>query len=68
LNSFKEDREMMERYQNNEIQILIKIKHPNIVRFYGMEKSATKFYLAFEYCAGKDLGHFLQQNGPVSEV
>jgi serine/threonine-protein kinase ULK/ATG1 len=55
VKNFHKDKEMMERYQNNEIQILKKIKHKNIVEFFGMERSSSNFYLAFEYCAGKDL-------------
>ena len=37
-----------------ELQVMRKIKHKNIVEFYGVEMTVTHFYLAFELCQGGD--------------
>lgn len=58
---------MMDRYLENEIQILKKIEHKNIVKFLKIEKSSSNYALAFEYCAGKDLNSFIKEHGPLSE-
>ena len=43
------------KYLNNEIFILNNIKHPNIIKFYGMIMGMNNIYLIFEYSNGGDL-------------
>eukprot|EP00930_Biecheleria_cincta_P018309 TRINITY_DN14305_c0_g1_i1.p1 TRINITY_DN14305_c0_g1~~TRINITY_DN14305_c0_g1_i1.p1 ORF type:complete len:644 (-),score=111.19 TRINITY_DN14305_c0_g1_i1:158-2089(-) len=50
-----------------EVEVLRKISHPNIVRFRDLKKSAAHFYLVLEYCAGGDLSQFLRDRGRVPE-
>ncbi|CAE7730382.1 ATG1B, partial [Symbiodinium necroappetens] len=50
-----------------EVEVLRKISHPNIVRFRDLKKSAAHFYLVLEYCAGGDLSQFLREKGRVQE-
>ncbi|CAE8621828.1 unnamed protein product, partial [Polarella glacialis] len=50
-----------------EVEVLRKISHPNIVRFRDLKKSAAHFYLVLEYCAGGDLSQFLRERGRVAE-
>ncbi|CAE7228241.1 ATG1B [Symbiodinium natans] len=50
-----------------EVEVLRKISHPNIVRFRDLKKSAAHFYLVLEYCAGGDLSQFLREKGRVEE-
>ncbi|CAE7398531.1 ATG1B [Symbiodinium pilosum] len=50
-----------------EVEVLRKISHPNIVRFRDLKKSAAHFYLVLEYCAGGDLSIFLREKGRVQE-
>lgn len=50
-----------------EVEVLRRITHPNIVRFRDLKKSSQHFYLVLEYCAGGDLSQFLRTNGRASE-
>jgi len=50
-----------------EVEVLRKISHPNIVRFRDLKKSTAHFYLVLEYCAGGDLSQFLRAKGRVQE-
>lgn len=51
-----------------EVEVLRRISHPNIVRFRDLKKSTTHFYLVLEYCAGGDLSQFLRDRGRVAEA
>jgi len=50
-----------------EVEVLRRISHTNIVRFRDLKKSAAHFYLVLEYCAGGDLSQFLRSHGHVAE-
>lgn len=50
-----------------EVEVLRRISHPNIVRFRDLKKSPTHFYLVLEYCAGGDLSQFLREHGRAAE-
>jgi len=52
----------------NEVRILAKIKHPNIVRLEDFIQTSNNYYLVFEYCGGGDLQKFLKEKGPLSEL
>ena len=45
----------------NEIDILKKLSHPNIVRIYEFYESEHNFYLINEYCSGGELFYFLNK-------
>jgi calcium-dependent protein kinase len=51
----------------NEIQILSKLDHPNICKYYETYESPSYLYLIMEYCQGGDLFHRLTK-GSVSRV
>lgn len=50
-----------------ELEVLQRLRHPNIVEFYGVEKTANSLYLIFQLCTGGDLKNYLKVNGPLSE-
>jgi len=50
-----------------EVEVLRRISHTNIVRFRDLKKSASHFYLVLEFCAGGDLSQFLRERGKVVE-
>ena len=50
-----------------EVAVLKKIKHENIVMFIDLKKSSGHFYLILEYCPGGDLSKFIQSRGLISE-
>ena len=47
---------------NNEIDILKKLSHPNIVRIYEFYESKNNFYLINEYCDGGELFYYINKN------
>jgi serine/threonine protein kinase len=62
------DKEKMLKYLENEISILSKINHKNVVKLEEFIKTANNYYLIFEFCNGGDLHKYLKDHGPLSEV
>jgi hypothetical protein len=50
-----------------EVGVLRRIDHPNIVHFMDLKKSVGHYYLILEYCAGGDLAMFLKSRGRLCE-
>ena len=48
-------------YILNEIEILKEIKHPNIVKFYGLKKKQDYWYVIYEFCNGDTLLDILKK-------
>ena len=60
------DRAYSEKKENikrliNEIQLLMKIKHPNIVSLTDLKKTKSHIYIVMEYCNGGDLSGCLKK-------
>lgn len=51
-----------------EINILRRIRHPNIVRLFDVLEDDTSTCLVLEYCAGGDLAGFIKEKGRVREA
>lgn len=51
-----------------EVSVLKKIDHINIVKFKDLKKSAGHYYLILEYCQGGDLAQFIKTRGHISEL
>ena len=51
----------------NEVQILHKISHPHIVKFYNWYESRNHIWLIFEYCTGADLLNLITQDKTLPE-
>ena len=58
----------MSKYLENEINILNKIKHKNIVRLEDFIQTKSNFYLIFEFCEGGDLHKYIRESGPLDEI
>ena len=52
----------------NEINILMKMDHPNIVKIFEFYNSPTHYYLITEYCEGGSLFDFIVKNSPFTEI
>ena len=62
------DEERFTRYLKNEINILLNVKHENIVHFYDHKQSAKNHFLVFECCEGGDLAKYIEDHGPLNEL
>ena len=62
----------LKNYVQNEINVLKKIKHPNIVKLYDLKSDKEYIYIVMEYCSGGSLSDLLnnykkQYGKPFSE-
>jgi len=52
----------------NEIKLMRRIKHPNLVTLYGVYETKNSLYLSMEYIQGHSLDSFLRKNtSPTTE-
>ena len=58
----KKDESMDNLVIKNEIDILKKLSHPNIVRIYEFYESKNNFYLINEYCGGGELYNYINKS------
>ncbi|GAB4858282.1 hypothetical protein Ancab_009755 [Ancistrocladus abbreviatus] len=50
-----------------EIALLRRLRHPNIVQYYGYERVDDKFYIYLEYVSGGSIYKILQEYGTLGE-
>ena len=55
-------------YLQNEVTILSKIHHRNIVKLEEVYQTAKNSYLIFEFCGGGDLQKFIKEKGALEEL
>lgn len=53
---------------HQEVRLLRRVSHANVLGFHGLRKSQSYFYLALEYCSGGNLAQLLQTRGPLPET
>lgn len=51
----------------NEIEILKKVEHKNVVRFMDVYQTQNNMYIFTEFCMDGDLQHYLKKRGRLSE-
>lgn len=66
VDKFKHTPKLSE-FTNNEISILTKINHPNIIRFVQMLRTNNNYYLVYEYCNGGTLGDYIKSKKRLPE-
>ena len=57
-----EEEEISEEEILNEINVLKKIDHPNIMKIFEIYKKKSTYYLITEFCEGGDLYNFISEN------
>lgn len=53
----EENKQMIDK----EIQILLDLNHPNIIKLHDFKKTSNNWYLVFEYCELGDLEHYMKK-------
>lgn len=53
---------------DNEINIMQKLKHPNIVELYEVITTANNIYLVMEFCSGGDLKRYCSTRKVTEEM
>jgi len=56
-----------QRRLSNEIRILKKVKHQNLVKLEDLQKTKNNYYLIYELCNGGDLEKFVEKFGYLKE-
>lgn len=51
-----------------EVRLLRQVSHTNILRFHGLRKTPSCFYVALEYCDGGNLAQHMYTRGPLPEA
>ncbi|XP_071692091.1 mitogen-activated protein kinase kinase kinase YODA-like [Rutidosis leptorrhynchoides] len=67
---FADDAKSKESAQQlgQEIALLSRLRHPNIVQYYGSETVDDKLYIYLEYVSGGSIHKLLQDYGPLGEI
>ncbi|KAK9076675.1 hypothetical protein SSX86_005009 [Deinandra increscens subsp. villosa] len=67
---FSDDAKSKESAQQlgQEIALLSRLRHPNIVQYYGSETVDDKLYIYLEYVAGGSIHKVLQEYGQLGEI
>ena len=63
---YKNDKDRSERTRN-EIRVLRKLKHPNVISLKGWFEDEETIYLVLEYMVGKDCSKFFKNTLPTKE-
>ena len=58
----------LNRPDTNELEILSKLKHPNVVSLIGVVDQRPDYFLILELCEGGSLRDYLKANTPVHEL
>ena len=58
----------LKKFLDNEINVLNRLKHRNIVEFLGVQQTRNALYIAFELCEGGDFQAYLRRHGPLPEL
>ena len=45
-----------------EIDILLKLEHPNVIKLIDFKKTSNHYYLIFEFCEYGDLDQYIRKN------
>ncbi len=58
---YKKDKQYLVEYLNNEINILLDVNHPNILKFNELKETLKNIYIITEYYNGGTLKNFMEK-------
>lgn len=58
----------LHEFTKNEIFVLRKVSHPNIIKFVDQQQTENNVYLVYEYCDGGTLESLIYKKGFVPEA
>ena len=67
INKKTAPKDFLEKFLPREIEIMKKIKHPNLIRLYELFQIANKLYFALEWGGHGDLLQYIRLRGALSE-
>jgi serine/threonine protein kinase len=62
------EKNLTESEENEEVKILSRLRHENIIEFYGSESNSQHVLIFMEYVTEKSLGHLVAEYGPLEET
>lgn len=62
MNTMQSNGKTQDSQWREEITLLKKLNHPNIVRLYGVHNYGTELYMVLEYVSGGSLNKYLAEN------
>ncbi len=66
IDKFKHTPKLSE-FTNNQINILTKISHPNIIKFVEMLRTNNNYYLVYQYCNGGTLSDYIKSKKRLTQ-
>lgn len=59
--------DLLRRLFKTEVEVMKKIKHPNLLHLYDFLETGSNFYLVTQYCADGDLKSYVDKKGYLTE-
>lgn len=60
--------ELLKRLFHTEVEVMKKIKHPNLLHLYDFLETNSNYYLVTQYCADGDLKSYVKKKGHLTET
>ncbi|CAK8693115.1 testis-specific serine/threonine-protein kinase 1-like [Clavelina lepadiformis] len=67
INKKTAPKDFLEKFLPREIEIMKKVKHPNLIRLYELFQISSKLYFALEWGGHGDLLQYIRLRGPVKD-
>ena len=67
INKKTAPKDFLEKFLPREIEIMKKVKHPNLIRLYELFQISNKLYFTLEWGGHGDLLQYIRLRGPINE-
>ena len=68
INKQTAPKDFLEKFLPREIEVMKKVKHPNLIRMYELFQISNKLYFTLEWGGHGDLLQYIRLRGPLSET